>query len=60
MLSEKLIDLKTFKSIYGYRVANILENAMIVEEKLIVRRDHWATFLALVRRLGMNEPQSAA
>jgi len=60
MLSERLIDLPTFRSIYEYRIQNILANKTIVEEKLIRRAAGWSKFLSLVERLHLSVPRAAA
>jgi hypothetical protein len=50
MLREKLIDLKTFKHIYEYRLVNIVNNERIKEDKLKQRRQSWEAFIALLDR----------
>lgn len=50
MLSDGLLDWRTFEEVYGYRIRLILKNPLIVRDKLIRRREGWVRFLALVRR----------
>jgi hypothetical protein len=56
MIDDGLITVKTFKSLYGYRVANILSNPRVVEEKLIKRGEYWKDFASLARRTGYDVP----
>ncbi len=56
LLDLKLIDLKTFQDIFGYRVGNILSNPVIVWWKLQREREYWKDFIALVRKLGWKVP----
>lgn len=51
MLQEGLLDWKTFKAIYGYRVRNLLADLFIVREKLIDRRSGWSVFIQLLQRM---------
>ena len=53
--SYGLIDTETFKSIYGYRVKNILANSEIVREKLIKLFTGWEDLIKLIRELGYQE-----
>ncbi len=55
MLGKKLIDWKTFKKIYAYRVKNILKNPVVVREKLVRRFWGWKDFIELVRELGYEK-----
>jgi hypothetical protein len=55
MLRKGLIDRETFDAIFSYRVANILHNQKIVQAKLVEERHGWTTFLALARRLGLED-----
>lgn len=50
MLDEGLISDKIFKSIYKYRLINILNNNTIKKEKLEKNGDQWSDFIALCRR----------
>ena len=52
MLEQRLIDWKTFKQIYGYRVDNIMKNSAIVKAKLIENEDGWENFIRLSYKLG--------
>jgi len=58
MLREGLIDLKTFSSIYRYRVKNILANKVIVQEKLVKEKKRWTEFIRLTHRLGLRIPEA--
>jgi hypothetical protein len=60
MIEQGILDDRTFKRIYLYRVQNILANPIVVEEKLIKRRDGWQTFLQLVDRMKLKLPRPAA
>ena len=54
LLKEKLIDDKTFKSIFSYRLENILNNDLIVEKKLKNEERHrWKHFINLVKKCGL-------
>jgi len=52
MIDDGLIDLKTFKDIYGYRVNNILKNNIIKTAKLEREKDSWENFIQLCHKLG--------
>lgn len=54
MLDDGLIDWKTFRDIYGYRVKNLVTNSVIVREKLILRNSGWEDFIQLVRKLRLQ------
>jgi hypothetical protein len=54
MISEDLLDVKTFKSIYEYRIHNIVQNSVIYETKLINEAKYWGDFLMLMRRCGID------
>lgn len=56
MLKERLIDEKTFKEIYDYRLRNIVGNKAIREEKLVSRKDSWKRFLDLLKRFEIELP----
>ncbi len=58
MIDDDLIDLPTFKSIYGYRVENILDNETVVKTKFTISwtRDKWKDFIALAEDLGLLVP----
>jgi hypothetical protein len=60
LLAKKLIDIETFKSIFSYRIKNILANKIIVEEKLIKEKDGWTDFLKLLKKLNIPEPRKAS
>ena len=54
MIISRLIDIETFKSIYGYRIKNLLANRVIVDAKLHKSASGWQDFISLVRRLGLT------
>jgi hypothetical protein len=56
MLDQGLIDEKTFKEIYEYRLRNIVANDTIRREKLCNPRlrTGWTRFLALLKRMGIE------
>ena len=41
MLKQRLIDWRTFKAIYSYRIRNIAANPYIVQAKLIDMAEYW-------------------
>jgi len=57
MLKEGLIDATTFTAIYAYRLENILDDNLIVREKLIDRRLGWTQFIQLLNRMGDSVPR---
>ena len=57
MLEGGLLDWKTFKVIYGYRIQNILDEPIIVREKLIDRRKGWEVFILLLQRMKDRIPK---
>ena len=57
--SDGLIDSETLRSIYGYRVKNILANPEIVREKLIKKFKGWGDFIELIRELGYQDSMIA-
>lgn len=57
LLEKKLIDMETFKSIFSYRLNNILANETIVREKLIDHREGWRRFIRLLEKLSIPVPQ---
>jgi hypothetical protein len=42
--------------LYGYRVKNIVDSELIVQEKLVKAKEGWKDFISLVGRLGMKIP----
>lgn len=50
MMDEGLLDIKTFKSIYEYRIHNIVSNSIIYQAKLIDEVAYWTDFIALMKR----------
>jgi hypothetical protein len=58
MLEQGLLDAPTFESIYGYRLERIVENPLIVREKLVGRRWGWRDFIHLLERVENRLPQT--
>lgn len=54
LLKTGLLELSSFKALYGYRVINILANRAIVDAKLVEEGHLWQEFRNLTRRLGIN------
>ncbi|HJU35071.1 MAG TPA: hypothetical protein VJ695_08110, partial [Nitrososphaera sp.] len=52
MIDDGLIDVKTFKDIYDYRVKNILQNKIIKTAKLEREKKSWENFIQLCNKLG--------
>ncbi len=57
MLKQGLLDSRTFTEIYCYRLDNILDDKLIVREKLIDRRWGWTTLIDLLQRMGSSLPR---
>ena len=49
MLQKKLIDEATFKAIFSYRLSNIMANKIIVNSKLVNKREDWSNFIRLLK-----------
>ncbi len=60
MLEQGLIDDRTFREIYLYRLRNIVANDIIRQQKLIDRASGWPRFLALLKRVNVDLPKEAA
>jgi hypothetical protein len=55
LIDSKVIDLKTFEDIFGYRIGNLLANKIIVDHKLKGPEvKYWSNFIALVNRTGRS------
>ena len=54
MLDQGLIDERTFREIYAYRLRNIVANDIIRREKLHRQASGWVRFLALLKRVGIE------
>jgi hypothetical protein len=54
MLSQGLIDEKTFREIYAYRLSNIVANDTIREGKLRDEASKWKLFSGLLKRMGVE------
>lgn len=59
LMEKGLIDLDTFKSLFGYRLKNILANRRIVQAKLCSEKADWTKFLRLIRKLELPDPTCA-
>lgn len=57
MLKQGLIDERTFRDIYSYRLKNIVSNDIIRHEKLELRKKGWERFLALLKRMKIQVTQ---
>lgn len=51
LISDRLIDFKTFKAIFSYRLYNIVSNKKIVAAKLINEKASWIKFINLLDKL---------
>ena len=51
MLSQKLIDEKTFHEIYSYRLSNLVASDWVRIEKLCRRGEYWKRFIDLLKRM---------
>jgi hypothetical protein len=51
MLAQKLIDERTFREIYCYRLQNLVANSWVREQKLCQHPDGWKRFIALLQRM---------
>ena len=56
MVDDGLIKPRTPQTFAGYRVANILSNQRVVQEKFVKRGSGWTEFLHLARRMGYDVP----
>jgi len=55
MLKKNLIDEGTFKSLYKYRLTNLMWNEVIVNQKIIGRAKGWRHFNDLLDRLAIEK-----
>lgn len=51
MIKRGALDKKNIKDLYGYRVANILRNQIIFENKLVLEYKSWKNFYDLISQL---------
>lgn len=51
LIKAGVLDLRRFKSLFGYRIENILANQTIVCQKLICEGKRWSDFVSLTKRL---------
>jgi hypothetical protein len=56
MIEQHLLDWHTFNRIYSYRLSNIMQNADIVDAKLVDEGGSWQDFLSLLRRNSDSDP----
>ena len=54
MLDAHLLDWRTFKAIYEYRIPDILENHVIVKRTLVDDAEYWKDFHRLLEKLGLK------
>jgi hypothetical protein len=54
MLEQRLLDEKTFREIYLYRLNNLVANRWIREQKLCRRAAGWKRFIELLNRMGVT------
>ena len=54
MLAEQLIDEKTFREIYHYRLQNLVNNQWVRVEKLCKLSGGWKRFIALLARMEID------
>jgi hypothetical protein len=59
MLEQRLIDEKTFREIYAYRLNNLVANDAIRTMKLIRLAKGWKRFLALLKRMNVELKEQA-
>jgi hypothetical protein len=57
MLRKGLLDAETFKTIFSYRLTNIIRNELIYKAKLEDEKVYWQTFLALMNRFKITGNQ---
>jgi len=60
LLAKGLIDIETFKSLFSYRLRNIIANETIVRGKLIQEKRDWTHFISLLNKLAIPLPQLAS
>ena len=56
LMGRGLLEEKDFAASYQYRIENLLQNAVIVKEKLHIRGAHWGEFYNLCKRLRIDIP----
>lgn len=54
MLDQGLIDERTFREIYRYRLVNLVANDWVRIEKLCHHADGWPRFIALLKRMNVQ------
>src|SRR5262245_4663358 len=60
LVKDGSLDLPSFKSLFGYRVTNIVANRSIVQDKLVMEGKYWHEFRNLAKRLGLELPPVAS
>lgn len=54
MLAQRLIDERTFREIYRYRLVNLTDNRWVREQKLCRRPEGWKRFIDLLGRMRVD------
>ncbi len=54
LMRQGALDPNIFWSLFGHRLLSIIENEVIVKEKLIVEREDWRLFWGLLRRFRLT------
>jgi hypothetical protein len=60
LLKDRALDLPSFKSLFGFRVENIVANQSIVQTKLVEEGKYWNEFRHLAKRLNLELPPVAS
>jgi len=60
LIQTGLLNADMFDRLFGYRLTNILANAVITQAKLVREKQGWTDFLRLVERLHRGVPGLAA
>ena len=56
LMQSGLLDPAMFKTLFEYRIVNIIANPKIVRDKLVIEERSWPDFWKLVRRLDLAVP----
>jgi len=51
LIDSKILDIKIFRRLYGYRIHNIVANDIIRQAKLIDEAEDWSDFIALCKAI---------
>jgi hypothetical protein len=60
LLDKGLIDIETFKSLFSYRLHNIIANETILVGKLIQESNDWRHFISLLNKLDIPVPRQGS